>query len=185
MAETSSMSVQQAARELRAHLQRSQQSMATFLGLSMAALRNHESGAVATPDARTALAYMMTAEASDRSDLAQVFRVALHRVMGVPIKTLGDLINDQGTTLAPTFFMESMNFFERRLVTVLLACIRGQGPFKKYQKSVFEALRRPYDLPISDKALESCEKETLRDQMVAFERAKVRKRQPQKDRVSA
>ena len=160
--------------------------MATFLGLSMAALRNHESGAVMTPDARTALAYMMTAEASDRPDLAQVFRVALDRVMGVPVQTLADLMREPNEM--KTFFMESMNLFEKRLVTILLACIRGQGPFKKYQKSVFKALLQPYHFAISDNALESLKsfnRETLQDQLMAFEKAKIRKRQSRKERVSA
>jgi hypothetical protein len=62
--------------------------MATSLGLSMAALRNYESGRVIAPGARAGYAYMMAAEASERPDLAQVFRSALDRALGIPYKRL-------------------------------------------------------------------------------------------------
>jgi hypothetical protein len=37
-----------------------------------------------------------------------------------------------------------VNPFEERMITALLAWIRGQGPFKKYQESVLHALARPW-----------------------------------------
>jgi hypothetical protein len=74
---------QVAARELRRHLHLSQQGMATCLRLSMGAVRNHESGAVEAPDARSAAAYMLGAGRAERWDLAQIFRLALYRALDV------------------------------------------------------------------------------------------------------
>ena len=150
----------------------------------MAALRNYENGTVAAPDARAAAAYMLTAQLGGRPDLAQVFQSALHRTMGIsevePPKTLRDMMKAPAETL----LLESMNHFEKRLVATLLACTRGQGAFKKYQKSVFQALMRPYNIPIPD-SLRFLERETLAEQVLAFEKAKTKTRQPRKERVSA
>jgi len=77
------MTFSQAARKFRAHLKRSQQSMATFLGVSFAALRTYENGKVGAPDARALAAYMFAAETYGRPDLAEVFGSALHQALGL------------------------------------------------------------------------------------------------------
>lgn len=78
------LTVQAAARGLRAHLGLSQQAMATKLSLSMGALRNYESGAVPSPEARPLYAYLICAETQKRPQFASVFRAALYKVLGVP-----------------------------------------------------------------------------------------------------
>jgi len=75
------MTFQQATRELRAALRLSQQAMASYLGLSLAALRNYESGIVKHPDARAAYAYMKIA---GRPEAVRVFELALCRALGIP-----------------------------------------------------------------------------------------------------
>jgi transcriptional regulator with XRE-family HTH domain len=179
------LTVQQAARELRAHCQKSQQAMATFLGMSIAALRNYESGAVTEPDPRQACVYMMAADGFDRPDLAEVFRSVLRRSIGVQEqkpKNLAEFMKGPFET-ASTLFMGSMNSFEERLVAVLLGCVRGQGPYKKYQESVFEALWRPFGIPLSDEDLRLLKRETLEDELAVFKKAGDRK--PRKGKVSA
>jgi transcriptional regulator with XRE-family HTH domain len=205
MVEPRDTTFQHAARELRDHLHRSQQSMATFLGLSMAALRNYESGAVTAPDARAATAYLLAAEMSDRLDLVEVFGSALHQAMGIEepsfrkrIEELpeggGDLENlrilaqmGQLRThpLAKTLFIEPVNDFEKRMITALLACIRGQGPFKKYQKSIYQALASPWAL-IDEYAepLRLLKREGLQDQLMTFKKAIASKSQTRKERTS-
>lgn len=76
------MTVKEAARELRAELKYSQQTMASTLGISMAALRNYESGAVANPDARAALAYLQAAQTCGRADLAGAFESKFGEAIG-------------------------------------------------------------------------------------------------------
>src|SRR5262245_4265420 len=116
MAEIRDMTFQQGARELRKHLDQSQQSMATFLGLSMGALRNYETpDAVTTPDARAATAYLLAAEMSGRLDLVEVFRSALHQAMGIEepssrkrIEEVAEGSGDQKTDLDPLQILAQM-----------------------------------------------------------------------------
>ena len=79
-------------RELRVLLGRSQQAMATSLGLSMGALRNYEAGKV-WPEARAAAAYMMAAHAAGAGALALVFADVLESIVGTPLGELADAIN--------------------------------------------------------------------------------------------
>jgi transcriptional regulator with XRE-family HTH domain len=72
-----------AARELRKHMGKSQQSMAGFLGISMASLRNYEGGSTAVPEARAAVAYMLLADASRRPDLVEFFRSVMYHGLGL------------------------------------------------------------------------------------------------------
>src|SRR4030095_13360935 len=58
--------------------------MASSLRLSMAALRNYESGATKAPDGRAIVAYMIAAKECGRSDLMLVFQAELHRALGIP-----------------------------------------------------------------------------------------------------
>src|SRR5215813_2916338 len=76
--------IQNAARTLRGRLKMSQQAMATRLNLSMAALRNYESGATESPDPRPLYAYMMEAEKSEEKELAATFRHALYESLNMP-----------------------------------------------------------------------------------------------------
>jgi hypothetical protein len=55
--------------------------MASYLGISIAALRNYESGQVQHPDAKAAFAYMRIA---GLHRLFRTFELALHRALGVP-----------------------------------------------------------------------------------------------------
>ena len=84
------ISFNQAARKLRSHMGRSQQSMATELGVSMAALRNYESGAVTKPDARALAAYLIRSKYIDRPrmDLANVFYDLLQTELGYALWSL-------------------------------------------------------------------------------------------------
>ena len=170
MDELPGVTFQRAARELRAHMQRSQQVMATFMGLSMAALRNYESGAVVAPDARAATAYMLTAEAAGRPDLVKVFGSALHRALGIPeFQSLADMM--RAGTPEQTISTEPMNPFEMRMVTTLLACIRGQGPFKEHQESVLKGLIEPSALmSVFPESLRFLKKDSLQDQEALFEK---------------
>jgi transcriptional regulator with XRE-family HTH domain len=173
--EPQGMTFQQAAQEFRAHLGRSQQSMATFLGVSMAALRTYESGAVAAPDARAATAYMLAAETCDRPDLVEVFGSALRQALGLNDRSLSAadyLANRVEESRLQTLFFEAVNPFEERMITALLACIRGQGPFKKYQESILQALARPWlHVDRFSKSLRFLPRDSAEDQLTAFENA--------------
>jgi transcriptional regulator with XRE-family HTH domain len=134
------MTIQEAARELRAHMKESQQAMATGLGLSMGAVRNYESGAVAVPEARPLYAYMLTAETGGRPDLAAVFRSAFYDVVNRNDYSNGHLA------------VEPTNAFEEILVAALLAVVRKEG-FEKLRVPLLETLVAPYkalarDLPV-------------------------------------
>lgn len=161
------LTFQQAARELRAHLKRGQQSMATFIGITMAALRTYESGKVAAPDARAATAYLLAAEACGRPDLVGVFGSALHRALG--LKSLAYWANEG---ISKTLFYGTVNHFEERMIKALLACLRAQGPFRQYRESVLQALAKPW-LRVDQypESLRFIEREELEDQLIAFEKA--------------
>jgi transcriptional regulator with XRE-family HTH domain len=77
----------QAARELRTCLNRSQQSMATELGISIAALRNYESGAT-DPEPRAIAAYLIAAKNACLIELEDVFRSSLQDALGYPLWSL-------------------------------------------------------------------------------------------------
>jgi transcriptional regulator with XRE-family HTH domain len=126
--------IREAARDLRAHLGRTQQAMAGDLGLSMGALRNYERGTVATPEPRPLYAYMMAAELSQRPDLAAIFRSALYKVLEISDSSDGILS------------IEPRDDFERVLIAAMLSSIRGAGPFAKFQGPVFSALVKPCKL---------------------------------------
>jgi transcriptional regulator with XRE-family HTH domain len=203
MAESANVTFQQAARELRSHLHHSQQYMATFLGLSMAALRNYESGASIAPDARAAAAYLLAADMTERSDLVEVFRSELYRALGIqepiwkqtevaaegegssrqdiehekaisPLRILAEMGELRTHPMAKTLFLEPVDDHETRLIRTLLACIRGQGPFKKYREPILQALVRPWlliDIDDPDLDLLLLKKEELSDQRLAFLKA--------------
>jgi transcriptional regulator with XRE-family HTH domain len=124
--------IQQAVRELRKHQQRSQQAMATALGLSMGALRNYESGTVTTPDPRPLYAFLMQAEGSQRPDLAAVFRCELNKALNIPDQWDGAL------------GIEPRNRVEHVLINAMLRSIRAHDPrFVRFRDGVFRALAEP------------------------------------------
>lgn len=123
--------IQAAARALRSHLRMSQQSMATKLGLSMGALRNYESGLVKTPEPRPLYAYLLESESCERPDLASVFRRELYHVLAIPDEWSGHLP------------IEPRDSFEQVLVAAMLASIRRDEGFAKFQQPVFRALEAP------------------------------------------
>jgi transcriptional regulator with XRE-family HTH domain len=133
------ITIQAAARELRALQGRSQQAMATALNLSMGALRNYESGAVDTPDPRPLYAYMSQAMGSGRPDLAVVFRRAFNKALGVPDDYAGHL---------PT---EPRNNLERVLIAALLNSLRLQDRrYAKFRKPLIRTLEGPCKVLGSD-----------------------------------
>jgi hypothetical protein len=142
--------IQSAARALRAHQLRSQQSMATALGLSMGALRNYESGAVTKPEPRPLYAYMRQAIGSGRDDLAAVFRRALNETLGIPDDWRGQL------------GVEPLSSFESVMVTAMLMSVRRRPPFEKFQKQVFRALEEPCRLLAKGLSQTKAEKEAFR-----------------------
>jgi transcriptional regulator with XRE-family HTH domain len=81
------ISFQQAARELRAHLGYSQQRMATELQMSMGAVRNYESGAV-EPTPRALAAYLWEAKWRHLGALENLFRSRLQEALGKPLWSL-------------------------------------------------------------------------------------------------
>ena len=100
----------------------------------MGALRNYESGAVALPDARALYQYMAKAELAGWEDLAKVFRTALLGMMGAADRP-GDLA-----------VLKPVNELEHLILTATLATFRGQGPYRKHQKRLFNALKEPVRL---------------------------------------
>lgn len=71
-----------ATRELRAHLRYSQQAMASFLGVSMGAVRNYECGAV-EPEAGPIAKYLAAADDAGLDDLVDFFYIRLQRRLGL------------------------------------------------------------------------------------------------------
>jgi transcriptional regulator with XRE-family HTH domain len=126
------VTVQEAARQLRSYLGLSQQAMATSLFLSMGAVRNYEAGSVSAPEARPLYAYLLCAEQAKRPQLAAVFRAELYRALGVP--------RDEWSGLGS---IEPLDNFERLLVATLLATLRGEGSLQSFRTAVFEALEEP------------------------------------------
>jgi hypothetical protein len=182
VSEPHGLTFQQAAREFRAHLKKGQQSMAKFLGISMAALRTYENGAVAAPDARAATSYMLAAETCDRPDLVGVFGLALRQALGLdkrgsmPVASTADAAEYLARVAVKygsrTLFFEAVNPFEERMIAALLACLRAQGPFRQYRESVLQALAKPWlRIDRYPESLRFLPREEMEDQVVAFENA--------------
>jgi hypothetical protein len=180
MTEQQGLTFQQAARELRAIAKKSQPNMAAFLGLSTPALRKYESGSTTAPDARACVAYMMTAELSGRPDLVQIFGSALRRVMGIEAPSLVEWMRNPPAQ--KKLLMEPVNYFEERMTRALLACIRGQGPFKKYQNSVLQTLAMPsYEVDLLRESLQFLPREELEEQLATFDKVAIVKPEPEKE----
>jgi len=79
-----SPAVRKACRKLRSSVKQSQQSMAASLGISMAAIRNYESGK-SKPDARALAAYMAMADVVQLPELAVLFGKALEQRLGMTV----------------------------------------------------------------------------------------------------
>lgn len=211
MSGTQNLSFQQAARELRSHMARSQQAMAGFLGLSMAALRNYEAAAVTTPDARAASAYLLASEMAGRPDLLEVFRASLYQTLGLEqpslekqgaapaasdlqqmaidrLRILAEMAQLRTHPGAKALLIEPVSDFENRMVSALLACIRA-GLFKKFREAVLRALAKPWLIIPEYPELRLVTKEESSDVEEAFikivRELHAKKRPGRKERVSA
>jgi transcriptional regulator with XRE-family HTH domain len=136
------MTVNDAIRELRKHVGKTQQIFATELGISISSLSNYERER--EPEPKQLFRFERAAADAGRSDLSMVFRDALEKSLGV----------EHGETA----LFQSRDRFETIAISTLLLCIRGgtegAGPLieavaaaiksKDKQKFTAEAIRRGY-----------------------------------------
>lgn len=132
--------IQNAARELRTCQGLSQQAMASMLTLSMGAVRNYESGAVADPEPRPLQHYVRVATLFARPDLAAIFRRALNEALSIH-----DVWDGQLTT-------EPVGAVDRLLLAAVLASVHGNirenSALSEFRDPVLRALRGPCRLLI-------------------------------------
>ena len=133
MTKNKPLTIQWAARELRSRLGLSQQAMATRLEVSMAAIRNYESGKTLKPDIGVLSRYDLIAKFSRNPDVAEVFSDATGEAMKIPrdkwrmIQYLNHVTDEEGTILAAA-----------------LATLRGEPPYRRYRETLVEALKKPW-----------------------------------------
>jgi transcriptional regulator with XRE-family HTH domain len=123
--------IQSAARELRTRAGFSQQLMAQTLDLSMGAVRNYESGAIASPDPRPLRAYMHAATGLGHPDLAVVFRRVLNDALGIDDPWGGQL------------GIEPVGAVQTLLIAAVLASLAEKGKCSRFRAPVLQALRGP------------------------------------------
>jgi transcriptional regulator with XRE-family HTH domain len=103
------VTVNEAVYALRKHVGKTQQIFATELGISISSLNNYERQR--GPEPKQLFRFERAAIDAGRLDLAQIFRAALEKSLGV----------EHGETA----IFQSKDRFETRAISKLLSCIRG------------------------------------------------------------